>query len=85
MFSRSLNCTISAAECDGTGEPNVEEQVMAVLTSAVLIRLLLYVAMNLTFRNVMQFLDWVEEGAKCPYCAGLGYTVCDVCDGKAVA
>uniref|UniRef100_A0A7C9A4D6 Protein disulfide-isomerase n=1 Tax=Opuntia streptacantha TaxID=393608 RepID=A0A7C9A4D6_OPUST len=44
-------------ECDGTGEPNVEEQ----------------------------FLDWVEEGAKCPYCDGIGYTVCDVCDGKAVA
>ncbi|XVF29156.1 hypothetical protein REPUB_Repub15cG0095600 [Reevesia pubescens] len=47
-----LMCT----ECDGTGEPNVEEQ----------------------------FLEWVDEGANCPYCDGLGYTVCDVCQGKAV-
>ncbi|MQM22305.1 hypothetical protein Taro_055355, partial [Colocasia esculenta] len=29
-----------------------------------------------------QFLEWVDEGAKCPYCEGLGYTVCDVCEGK---
>ncbi|KAH9611626.1 hypothetical protein KSS87_010320 [Heliosperma pusillum] len=43
-------------ECDGTGEPNVEEQ----------------------------FLDWVEEGANCPYCEGRGYNVCDVCHGKLV-
>ncbi|XP_074275435.1 uncharacterized protein LOC141599349 isoform X2 [Silene latifolia] len=43
-------------ECDGTGEPNVEEQ----------------------------FLDWVEEGANCPYCEGLGYNVCDVCHGTLV-
>ncbi|XP_068316969.1 protein disulfide isomerase pTAC5, chloroplastic isoform X1 [Pyrus communis] len=54
-----LLCTVfTCAECDGTGEPNIEEQ---------------------------QFLDWVEEGAKCPYCEGLGYTICDVCDGKPVA
>ncbi|XP_009374619.2 protein disulfide isomerase pTAC5, chloroplastic isoform X2 [Pyrus x bretschneideri] len=53
-----LLCTVfTCAECDGTGEPNIEEQ----------------------------FLDWVEEGAKCPYCEGLGYTICDVCDGKPVA
>ncbi|KAK9029816.1 hypothetical protein V6N11_031261 [Hibiscus sabdariffa] len=45
-----LLCT----ECDGTGEPNIEEQ----------------------------FLEWVEEGAKCPYCEGLGYTTCDVCEGE---
>ncbi|CAA6673276.1 unnamed protein product [Spirodela intermedia] len=32
-----------------------------------------------------QFLEWVDEGAKCPYCEGRGYTVCDVCGGKAVA
>ncbi|KAE8668102.1 hypothetical protein F3Y22_tig00112347pilonHSYRG00157 [Hibiscus syriacus] len=31
-----------------------------------------------------QFLDWVEEGANCPYCDGLGYATCDVCEGKAV-
>ncbi|KAK6255164.1 hypothetical protein SCA6_016469 [Theobroma cacao] len=31
-----------------------------------------------------QFLEWVEEGANCPYCEGLGYTICDVCQGKAV-
>ncbi|XP_050142958.1 protein disulfide isomerase pTAC5, chloroplastic isoform X1 [Malus sylvestris] len=54
-----LLCTVlTCAECDGTGEPNIEEQ---------------------------QFLDWVEEGAKCPYCEGLGYTICDVCDGTPVA
>ncbi|KAL6192247.1 hypothetical protein ACLB2K_038632 [Fragaria x ananassa] len=45
-----LLCT----ECDGTGEPNIEEQ----------------------------FLEWIDEGAKCPYCEGLGFTVCDVCEGK---
>ncbi|XP_040373287.1 protein disulfide isomerase pTAC5, chloroplastic isoform X2 [Rosa chinensis] len=45
-----LLCT----ECDGTGEPNVEEQ----------------------------FLEWIDEGAKCPYCEGLGFTACDVCGGK---
>ncbi|KAK8556260.1 hypothetical protein V6N12_002670 [Hibiscus sabdariffa] len=45
-----LMCT----ECDGTGEPNIEEQ----------------------------FLEWVDEGAKCPYCEGLGYTTCDVCEGE---
>ncbi|XP_059447492.1 protein disulfide isomerase pTAC5, chloroplastic isoform X2 [Corylus avellana] len=42
-----LMCT----ECDGTGEPNIEEQ----------------------------FLEWVDEGANCPYCEGLGYTICDGC------
>lgn len=44
-------------ECDGTGDPHIEEQ----------------------------FLDWVEEGAKCPYCEGLGYNICDLCEGKSVA
>ncbi|XP_020874775.1 uncharacterized protein LOC9306434 isoform X2 [Arabidopsis lyrata subsp. lyrata] len=29
-----------------------------------------------------QFMEWVGEDKKCPYCEGLGYTVCDVCDGK---
>ncbi|XP_074584399.1 protein disulfide isomerase pTAC5, chloroplastic [Curcuma longa] len=28
-----------------------------------------------------QFLEWVGEDAKCPYCEGLGYTTCDVCRG----
>lgn len=32
-----------------------------------------------------QFLEWFGENAKCPYCKGLGYTTCDVCEGKAVA
>ncbi|PQM34729.1 uncharacterized protein Pyn_36605 [Prunus yedoensis var. nudiflora] len=32
-----------------------------------------------------QFLDWVEEGAKCPYCEGHGFTICDVCEGATVA
>ncbi|KAK9168749.1 hypothetical protein Syun_000889 [Stephania yunnanensis] len=26
-----------------------------------------------------QFLEWVDEGTKCPYCEGLGYTTCDTC------
>ncbi|GMI70005.1 plastid transcriptionally active 5 [Hibiscus trionum] len=47
-----LMCT----ECDGSGEPNIEEQ----------------------------FLEWVDEGADCPYCDGLGYTTCDVCEGEKV-
>ncbi|WOL09640.1 hypothetical protein Cni_G18393 [Canna indica] len=29
-----------------------------------------------------QFLEWVGEDVKCPYCEGLGYTVCDVCEGR---
>ncbi|KAI3408440.1 PG_binding_1 domain-containing protein, partial [Psidium guajava] len=29
-----------------------------------------------------QFMEWIDEGAKCPYCEGLGYTICDVCEGK---
>ncbi|ONI16054.1 hypothetical protein PRUPE_3G076100, partial [Prunus persica] len=32
-----------------------------------------------------QFLDWVEDGAKCPYCEGHGFTICDVCEGATVA
>ncbi|XP_021753526.1 uncharacterized protein LOC110718895 isoform X2 [Chenopodium quinoa] len=32
-----------------------------------------------------QFLDWVDGGAKCPYCEGLGYTDCDLCEGKGTA
>ncbi|CAK7336252.1 unnamed protein product [Dovyalis caffra] len=27
--------------------------------------------------STLQFLEWVDEGAKCPYCEGLGYTICD--------
>ncbi|KAL9251882.1 disulfide isomerase pTAC5, chloroplastic-like protein [Drosera capensis] len=27
-----------------------------------------------------QFLEWVGDGAKCPYCEGLGYTICDMCE-----
>ncbi|KAJ6817105.1 peptidoglycan binding domain containing protein isoform X1 [Iris pallida] len=42
------------AECDGSGEPNIEPQ----------------------------FLEWVGEDSKCAYCEGLGYTICDVCEGK---
>jgi hypothetical protein len=30
----------------------------------------------------MQFLEWVDEGVNCPYCEGLGYTICDGCEGK---
>ncbi|CAL2244790.1 unnamed protein product [Prunus armeniaca] len=60
--TRCLTCRgegrLLCAECDGTGEPNIEEQ---------------------------QFLDWVEEGAKCPYCEGHGFTICDVCEGATVA
>ncbi|KAF9604795.1 hypothetical protein IFM89_010336 [Coptis chinensis] len=28
------------------------------------------------------FLEWVDKGTKCPYCEGLGYNICDVCEGK---
>ncbi|RLM73299.1 uncharacterized protein C2845_PM15G14220 [Panicum miliaceum] len=31
-----------------------------------------------------QFLEWVGEDTKCPYCEGLGSILCDVCDGKKV-
>lgn len=31
-----------------------------------------------------QFMEWVDEGTKCPYCEGNGYTICDVCHGKPV-
>ncbi|KAF7837322.1 protein disulfide isomerase pTAC5, chloroplastic isoform X1 [Senna tora] len=31
-----------------------------------------------------QFLEWVDEGASCPYCDGLGYTICDSCAGKTI-
>lgn len=29
-----------------------------------------------------QFLEWVGEDTKCPYCEGLGYTICDACEGS---
>jgi protein disulfide-isomerase len=32
----------------------------------------------------MQFLEWVGEDTKCPYCEGIGSILCDVCDGKKV-
>ncbi|KAG8369682.1 hypothetical protein BUALT_Bualt14G0039200 [Buddleja alternifolia] len=28
-----------------------------------------------------QFMEWVDEGLKCPYCEGVGFTPCDVCHG----
>ncbi|XP_030534047.2 protein disulfide isomerase pTAC5, chloroplastic [Rhodamnia argentea] len=31
-----------------------------------------------------QFMEWIDEGATCPYCEGLGHTICDVCEGKTV-
>ncbi|TVU15262.1 hypothetical protein EJB05_38772, partial [Eragrostis curvula] len=31
-----------------------------------------------------QFMEWVGEDTKCPYCEGLGSIVCDVCEGKKV-
>ncbi|KAJ8530731.1 hypothetical protein K7X08_023612 [Anisodus acutangulus] len=43
-------------ECDGTGEPNIEEQ----------------------------FMEWIDEGMKCPYCEGHGFVTCDVCEGKKI-
>ncbi|GAA0173282.1 hypothetical protein LIER_26934 [Lithospermum erythrorhizon] len=49
--SKCLTCRgegrLLCMECDGTGEPNIEEQ----------------------------FMEWVDEGTKCPYCEGQGYTV----------
>uniref|UniRef100_A0A2P2L255 Uncharacterized protein n=1 Tax=Rhizophora mucronata TaxID=61149 RepID=A0A2P2L255_RHIMU len=38
----------------------------------------------LYFCHTLQFLEWIDEGAKCPYCEGLGYIVCDVCEGKSM-
>ncbi|KAL2229615.1 UNVERIFIED_CONTAM: Protein disulfide isomerase pTAC5, chloroplastic [Sesamum indicum] len=87
MSSLNANSTCSVTsihslvrECDGTGEPNVEPQ---------------YRAMTNTFSahkkldrfwewesSEMQFLEWVDEGSKCPYCEGLGYVTCDVCGGR---
>ncbi|XP_065862851.1 protein disulfide isomerase pTAC5, chloroplastic isoform X2 [Euphorbia lathyris] len=29
-----------------------------------------------------QFMEWIEEGTKCPYCEGNGFAICDVCEGK---
>ncbi|XP_075512127.1 protein disulfide isomerase pTAC5, chloroplastic [Primulina tabacum] len=29
-----------------------------------------------------QFLEWIDEGTKCPYCEGLGFTTCDECGGS---
>ncbi|KAF8702700.1 hypothetical protein HU200_032523 [Digitaria exilis] len=31
-----------------------------------------------------QFLEWVGEDTKCPYCEGIGSILCDVCAGKKV-
>ncbi|OEL36838.1 hypothetical protein BAE44_0002143 [Dichanthelium oligosanthes] len=31
-----------------------------------------------------QFLEWVGEDTKCPYCEGIGSILCDVCNGKKV-
>ncbi|CAL5068868.1 unnamed protein product [Urochloa decumbens] len=31
-----------------------------------------------------QFLEWVGEDTKCPYCEGLGSILCDVCEGKKI-
>ncbi|KAL8106226.1 protein disulfide isomerase pTAC5, chloroplastic [Apium graveolens] len=56
--TRCISCRgegrLLCSECDGTGEPNIEEQ----------------------------FMEWVDEGAKCPYCNGVGFEICDVCNGK---
>lgn len=28
-----------------------------------------------------QFMEWVDEGTKCPYCEGNGFVICDICGG----
>ncbi|RDX64972.1 Protein disulfide isomerase pTAC5, chloroplastic, partial [Mucuna pruriens] len=43
---------------------------------------LLQKLLNSPVNSLMQFLEWVDEGAKCPYCDGHGYIVCDLCGGK---
>lgn len=35
--------------------------------------------------SVMLFLEWADEGSKCPYREGLGYTSCEVCEGTKFA
>lgn len=31
---------------------------------------------------MMQFVEWLEDASKCMYCDGLGFTICDACEGK---
>lgn len=80
----------SIAECDGTGEPNIEPQVRGLLMSlrCLFVNFCFIPAISpILFSDWvlwMQFLEWVDEGTKCPYCEGHGFTTCDVCEGKAM-
>lgn len=31
-----------------------------------------------------QFMEWIDEGMKCPYCEGHGFVTCDGCAGKKI-
>lgn len=42
----------------------------------------LHKLLSLQMRSVMQFMEWVGEDTKCPYCEGLGHITCDLCRGK---
>lgn len=81
----------SFAECDGSGEPNIEPQVRRYFLQSRrhLMCSLVYIAPLFIFCALFfQFLEWVEEGgesAKCPYCDGLGFVTCDACEGRKVA
>lgn len=37
---------------------------------------------KLILEPALQFMEWIDEGMKCPYCEGHGFVTCDVCDGK---
>ncbi|KAF3679816.1 putative non-lysosomal glucosylceramidase-like isoform X1 [Capsicum annuum] len=90
-------------ECDGTGEPNIEEQPMVFrkqphypakvevrfvfissmpdLMCGIILGMLLLLE-KLILEPALQFMEWIDEGMKCPYCEGHGFVTCDVCDGK---
>jgi len=79
-------CISLIAECDGSGEPNIEPQVrnhkhFKKIYFYVCLPVL-HMILNLSMNSLTQFMEWVDEGTKCPYCEGLGYTVCDLCGGK---
>ena len=80
----TVSCLLT--ECDGTGEPNIEEQVREHGTFLlVLFILFIWTCVYITRLSILkQFMEWVDEGAKCPYCNGVGFEICDVCHGKTV-
>lgn len=86
MYLKSTSVSL-IAECDGTGEPNIEPQVRDIYAfnekfTFIVLGLCWTSFLSLQLRSLMQFMEWVDEGTKCPYCEGLGYNICDLCGGK---